>query len=219
MSPVHIYLEIAPTRVFACALDWPGWCRSGRDEAAAQAAFVAAAPRYGEVAALAGHPLPTGAVEPEVVERLDGDASTTFGVPHAIAIADRTPVDGPEAVRLASLVAAAWVTFDRVAATAPTELRKGPRGGGRDTAKVVAHVVAANHAYAREVGVRLRPPAADDRVAIEAERAAMLALLRGASDGRPLVGRTWPLRYAARRIAWHALDHAWEIEDRTDPVT
>lgn len=26
----------------------------------------------------------------------------------------------------------------------------------------------------------------------------------------------WPARYAARRIAWHALDHAWEIEDRTE---
>ncbi|MGH9282469.1 MAG: hypothetical protein ACRD0S_05980 [Acidimicrobiales bacterium] len=23
-------------------------------------------------------------------------------------------------------------------------------------------------------------------------------------------------RYAARRIAWHALDHAWEMQDRSD---
>jgi hypothetical protein len=218
MSPVRIYLEIAPKKAFACALDWPGWCRSGRDEAAALLAFVAAAPRYGAVATLAGHPLPTGAVEPEVVERLGGDASTAFGVPHAIAVADRDPVDGFGAARLASLVEAAWATFDRVAAAAPAELRKGPRGGGRDTATVVAHVVAADHAYAREIGVRLRPPAADDRAAIETERVAMLAVLGGPSDGRALAGRTWPLRYAARRIAWHALDHAWEIEDRTEPA-
>ncbi|HKA98202.1 MAG TPA: hypothetical protein VKD66_18215 [Streptosporangiaceae bacterium] len=27
----------------------------------------------------------------------------------------------------------------------------------------------------------------------------------------------WPARYAARRIAWHALDHAWEMEDRSEP--
>ncbi len=27
----------------------------------------------------------------------------------------------------------------------------------------------------------------------------------------------WPGRYAARRIAWHALDHAWEIEDKSGP--
>ena len=37
-----------------------------------------------------------------------------------------------------------------------------------------------------------------------------------ASDGWPLADRKWPPRYAARRIAWHALDHAWEMEDRTD---
>jgi hypothetical protein len=25
----------------------------------------------------------------------------------------------------------------------------------------------------------------------------------------------WPLRYAARRIGWHVLDHLWEIEDKS----
>jgi len=25
----------------------------------------------------------------------------------------------------------------------------------------------------------------------------------------------WPLRYAARRIGWHILDHLWEIEDKS----
>jgi hypothetical protein len=43
----------------------------------------------------------------------------------------------------------------------------------------------------------------------------MLAILRQPSDGRSLGDRRWPARYAARRIAWHALDHAWEIEDRS----
>ena len=46
-------------------------------------------------------------------------------------------------------------------------------------------------------------------------RAAMLDVLRRPSDGTPLAGRTWTARYAARRIAWHALDHAWEMEDRS----
>jgi hypothetical protein len=48
-------------------------------------------------------------------------------------------------------------------------------------------------------------------------RAAMFEILRQPSDGSPIGGRKWPPRYAARRIAWHALDHAWEIEDRTEP--
>jgi len=27
-------------------------------------------------------------------------------------------------------------------------------------------------------------------------------------------GKKWTVRYAARRIAWHVLDHAWEMQDR-----
>jgi hypothetical protein len=48
-------------------------------------------------------------------------------------------------------------------------------------------------------------------------RADILHILRQPSDGSPIAGRRWPPRYAARRIAWHVLDHAWEIEDRSEP--
>jgi hypothetical protein len=43
----------------------------------------------------------------------------------------------------------------------------------------------------------------------------VLDILGKASDGSPLADRKWTQRYAARRIAWHALDHAWEMEDRS----
>jgi len=34
--------------------------------------------------------------------------------------------------------------------------------------------------------------------------------------GGPIGGaRGWPARYAVRRIVWHVLDHAWEIQDKT----
>ena len=26
----------------------------------------------------------------------------------------------------------------------------------------------------------------------------------------------WPVRYWIRRTAWHVLDHAWEIEDKSE---
>jgi hypothetical protein len=129
---------------------------------------------------------------------------------------DRLPTTAAEGERLGALVAAAWSTLDAVAATAPASLRKGPRGGGRDRDKVVVHALEADHAYAIEIGVRHRPPAPGDRPAIEAEREAMLDVIRAPSDGTPLAGRKWTVRYAARRIAWHALDHAWEMEDRTE---
>jgi hypothetical protein len=30
----------------------------------------------------------------------------------------------------------------------------------------------------------------------------------------PKGGKRWPPAFFIRRVAWHALDHAWEIEDR-----
>ncbi len=57
----------------------------------------------------------------------------------------------------------------------------------------------------------------DDTAAIDELRAAMLDVLSRSSPGEPVVEKGWRPRYAARRIAWHVLDHAWEIEDRSDP--
>ena len=142
--------------------------------------------------------------------------TTAFGAPDVVAQRDRQPVDGVAGVRLAALVEAAWATLDSAEAVAPAELRKGPRGGGRARATLVAHVVAAEHAYARVIGGRRPEPDAADRRSVLALRAAILDVLREPSDGNGLAGKKWPARYAARRIAWHVLDHAWEMEDRTE---
>jgi hypothetical protein len=83
---------------------------------------------------------------------------------------------------------------------------------------MVGHVVESDGYYARELGLKVKPPNVDDRAAVRAIREEMLAVLRDPSDGSPLAGRKWTQRYAARRIAWHSLDHAWEMEDRSDPV-
>jgi len=80
---------------------------------------------------------------------------------------------------------------------------------------MLSHVVEADAAYAREIGLRLKEPAWDDRSAVAAMRAQLLEAIGMPSDGSPLAGRRWTARYAARRIAWHALDHAWEMEDRS----
>ena len=200
--------------MFASALDWPGWSRSAKTDELAIEALLAYAPRYAPVAEAAGLDFPTS-FDAEVVERLEGGSGTEFGVPSRIHDADRRAVDAAEADRLARIVAAAWTTFDRVAAGAPAELRKGPRGGGRDRDKMVGHVIESDWYYARELGIKARQPTPDDRAAIEASRVAVLDVLRQPSDGAPLADRKWTARYAARRIAWHALDHAWEMQDRS----
>ena len=216
MTRLEISEEVAAKKAFAWAIDWPGWCRAGKDAESARDALLAYASRYDVVARHAGARLPAvDAADLEVVESLGGDTGTEFGVPSAITPLDARPLDRAEAARFAALVRAAWQVFDAVAASAPADLRKGPRGGGRDRDKMIGHVLEADHAYAREIGVRLPPPQLGDAVAIQAERDAMLEVLARPSDGSPLADRRWPARYAARRIAWHALDHAWEMEDRS----
>jgi len=215
--------EVGSSRSFAWVVDWPGWCRGGRDRVQLPALLAAAAARYAPAAREAGlafvpDPASLTAADFRLVETVTGSASTDFGVPGSVAELDRLPLDGREAARQAGLVRAAWAVLDRVVAGAPTELRKGPRGGGRDRDRMVAHCVASDSAYAGQIGIRMKEPAWDDRAAIEALRAAILDVLGQASDGNPLGGRKWPARYAARRIAWHSLDHAWEIEDKSDPA-
>ena len=221
MARIPFATEPGRTRAFGWAVDWPGWCRSARDGRLLPAALIAAAPRYAIVAAQAGVPFSAdpGGLTPgdlELVETVEGSAGTDFGVPSGIAELDRRPLTAAEAEREAGLVQAAWIILDRIVAAAPAERRKGPRGGGRDRDGMVAHCVASDAAYAGQMGIRLREPAPDDSAAIEACRAAMLEVLRQPSDGSPLAGRKWPARYAARRIAWHTLDHAWEIQDKSD---
>lgn len=219
MARLELAEEVGAKKTFVWAVDWPGWCRSGKGRDLALAAVLDHADRYAVVAALAGLTLgPVDRGDILTVESVEGGAATDFGVPSAITPLDRRPVTRAQGERSAGLVEAAWTRFDAVASSAPEALRKGPRGGGRDTSRVVAHVLEADRAYARELGIRLPAPSPRDRAAVRAEREAMLDLLRQPSDGSPIAGRKWPLRYAARRIAWHALDHAWEIEDRTEPV-
>ena len=217
---IEISIEAAPKRTFATAVDWPGWSRSGKTEDAALDALAAAAPRYAVVVREAGMRFPAAARDPdryEIVERTGPGSGTEFGVPSSITDLDRRPVDAADARRHVRLLEAVWTVFDRVAASAPAELRKGPRGGGRDRDKMIAHVIEAEWNYAKVMGLGEKQPDPGDRAAVEALREAILEVLRQPSDGSPLAGRKWPPRYAVRRIAWHVLDHAWEMEDRTEP--
>jgi hypothetical protein len=216
---IGVAVESGAKRVFATAVDWPGWSRLGKTEEAALEALAASSVRYAIVAGVAGEPFPgpLGVDDLEIVERRPGGSGTDFGVPSRVTEHDRRPVSQAEADRLRRLVTAAWTVLDSVAASAPAELRKGPRGGGRDRDKMVDHVLEADHAYCHEMGLQVSRPTRADPDSIAAMRSAMLGLLGQRSDGSPLAGRRWTPRYAAGRIAWHALDHAWEIEDRTEP--
>ena len=91
----------------------------------------------------------------------------------------------------------------------------------RDRDAVVDHVLNAELAYARKIGVKVAPPRSRMRCARSGSSCWQRCALPGfrACLPRHRGGRAkgWPPPYAARRIGWHALDHVWEIEDRSDP--
>jgi len=207
-TTLDVLLEEGDKRCFARVLAWPGWCRSGRDEASAVDAVLAYRDRYALVARRARLRVPA-TPHLTVVERLAGSASTDFGVPGAIGNFDRRALRGKERARWVALLEAAWSALDDVAASSAESLRKGPRGGGRDRTKMINHVLEAEAAYGRSIGVRIHAPAAGDTDGISQARQ---VLVEGLSrDGEET---KWPLRYFVHRAAWHVLDHAWEMEDR-----
>jgi hypothetical protein len=75
--------------------------------------------------------------------------------------------------------------------------------------------VNAEVAYARKLGLRLPPPKPTDKTAVAEFRAAEAEFFQDALGSDPAELKLgWLPRYAARRIAWHVIDHAWEIEDK-----
>jgi len=114
MPGMDIGEEVGTKKTFVWAIDWPGWCRSGKDRDLAIKALLAHRGRYAKVAQRAGVELPSP--EPtdfRVVEKVEGNGGTDFGVPSRITEADGRRVTAKEAERLAGLVEAAWVIRSR----------------------------------------------------------------------------------------------------------
>lgn len=220
-----VYLESGNKRVFAAALDWPGLARSGRSADEALAALVAAAPRYAAAVRKAKPPfvIPNNPSKLEIVHRLKGGSGTDFGVPGRWPEEDDRPIGVAERKRLAAILEGSWAAFDAAAKAAKgVQLRKGPRGGGRDLDKIASHVREAEEAYVVQFGAKRSVIERGTGDATARRRAAILDALATKASGKPLpepsgVGKAWNARYFARRTTWHVLDHAWEIEDRARP--
>ena len=214
-----VILEVAAKRSFASALDWPGWSRSGRSPDEALERLVAYGPRYAEIAkrAKVAFTVPTLTDEVEVLQRVRGGSGTEFGVPGTSAKAESGAVPTRDLNRLISLLDAGWKAFDAAARAAEgKQLRLGPRGGGRQVPKMVEHVREAEGAYLHQLGWKT-----DRSASMAGLRRLFVEALRLRAADRPLpepnkVRTRWEPRYAIRRSAWHALDHAWEIEDRSE---
>lgn len=222
-NKIDVYLEVGKKRTFAGAIDWPGWCRAGRDEATALRALYDSASRYASVlqAARIEFQPPAAATEFAVVERLEGTSTTDFGAPDVAPASDARPVSEAELERFQTLLQAYWQAFDgAVRAASGKELRKGPRGGGRDPERIIRHLLGSDAGYLARLAWKFKQGEAEDLgEELGRTRQAILNALTAAARGElpargPRGGLMWTPRYFVRRVAWHVLDHAWEIEDR-----
>jgi hypothetical protein len=222
---VKVYLEHGTTRVFAGALDWPGWSRSGRNEVSALQALLDYGARYADVLKGSGlqFRVPGKLSDLKVVERLKGGAGTNAGWPQAYPLADAAALDEAELQRAGEIFRACWQQFDTAVKEAEGKvLRKDSNGRGRDLESTLRHVLQGHSLYLSELGAE--PPLRADsspRTRLRAIRPFTLQVLRKAAKGsqpgaRNRGGRGWSPRYFVRRAAWHILDHAWEIEDRIE---
>lgn len=225
MDERTIFIESGKKKTFAGAVAWPGWCRWGKNEHSALQALMDYAPRYARVLTGTGVAFQpsTELAELIVVERTDGNATTDFGAPDAILSTDHDPLDESHYEFFRHVLHGCWQTFDRVVLAANgKELRKGVRGGGRDLEKIIGHVLDADHAYLRKLAWKYRrdqePPLSEQLAHMrQAILGAIAAGVRGElPDQGPRGGKVWPVRFFVRRLAWHTLDHAWEIEDRLE---
>jgi hypothetical protein len=216
---LRITLEVGPKakRVVAVAPDWPGLERGATSDEAAVSTVQSYLPRYAEVAALAGLRTEFDATSgAEIVERYAGTGSTDFwGISFAFSSIDEATMSSEELERGLALMTACWLFFDDVRGRVSAEMRKGPRGGGRDRDRIVRHVLGVEQDWGKKLGLA----AAEDGTVVTDDEGVQAfrglyceAIRRFHSEDRS--ARNWPLRYLIRHTAYHAMDHAWEMEDK-----
>jgi hypothetical protein len=214
---LRVTLEIGPKgkKVVAVAPDWPGLERGAKTGEAAIEKLQTYLPRYAQVATLAGMDAAFTAITTiEVVERYPGTGSTDFwGISYAFSDIDRQDLSSEELERELALMQACWAFFDDVRVRVSAEMRKGPRGGGRERDHIVRHTIGVEQEWAEKVGVSAPQDAPLSDEGLQAYRDAYCNAIR-AFHAAGKMARTWPLRYLIRHTAYHTLDHVWEMEDK-----
>jgi hypothetical protein len=204
-------------RSVAYAIDWPGLSRGAASPELALETLDAYRDRYRPVAQRAGLADELDAAgDLEVVEDHVGNTSTDFwGISWLPSSTEHGAMPPDVLDRRLALLDGAWGFFDEVAARVSTEMRRGPRGGGRSRDEIVAHVFGNERVqFSKRVGVATPPGVMLTPDGLRAHREQFLAGLRqyNAEDRR--IGRTWTLQFLLRHAAFHVLDHAWEMEDK-----
>ena len=218
--PVRTVIERGPKgkRSVVFSLDWAGWNRGGKTPEEALETLEAYRARYRPIADLAGMAPKFDAAGPlEIVEDRVGPGSVDFwGISFSPSSTEHGPMTEAELERGITLLKACWAFFDGVAARVSPEMRKGPRGGGRDRDRIIRHTIRnESEEFAKKVGLRIPEEAALTPDGLRQHRETYVAAMRAYNAGEvEKQMRSWSLPFLIRHSAFHTLDHAWEMEDK-----
>jgi hypothetical protein len=219
MPPVRTVIERGPKgrKAVAFAVDWPGWSRGAKTPELALATLESYRERYRPVlvaSGLADELDAAGALE--VAEDRVGPGSTDFwGISYAPSSLEPEPMAEAELDRKITVLQACWAYFDGVAARVSAEMRKGPRGGGRDRDRIIRHTIRTeSEEFAKRVGLRIPEEAALTPDGLRTHRETYVAAMRAYNAGEGKRMRSWTLPFLIRHSAYHVMDHAWEMEDK-----
>jgi hypothetical protein len=216
---VRTVIEHGPKekRSVAFSLDWPGWSRGAKTAELALETLESYRDRYRPIADLAGMSREFDAAGPlEIVEDRVGTGSTDFwGISFSPSSTEQGPMSDAEFDRGITLLKAAWAYFDGVAGRVSPEMRKGPRGGGRDRDRIISHTIRQeSESFASGVGLRIPEGGALTPDGLRQYRKDYVAAMRSYNAGEGKRMRSWTLPFLIRHSAFHTLDHAWEMEDK-----
>jgi hypothetical protein len=193
-DPVRIVIERGPKgkRSVAFSLDWPGWSRGARSA-----------------------DLALEMLESYREDRVGTGSTDFWGISFSPSATEQGPMGDAELERGITLLRACWAFFDGVAARVSPQMRKGPRGGGRDRDQIIHHTVRVeSEGFARQVGLQIPEGAALTPDGLRQHREAYVAAMRAYNAGELKRMRSWTLPFLIRHSAFHTLDHAWEMEDK-----
>lgn len=215
-------IELGPKgkKHVAYAIDWPGLERNGKTPEAAFEHMSSYLERYAVIAERAGFAKEFAAVtEPEISVEYEGTGSTDFwGISFAHGPNDHEPMADEELERHLALLKASWDEFDEIGQRVSPQMERGPRGGGRDRDEIVAHLVYAELTWLKKLDIRpefkeifpLEKRKIHHQGVIDELRRRHLEQLPVKAKGGP----PWTVRFTIRHLAYHVLDHAWEMEDK-----
>lgn len=218
----RIYIEKGRKTVFAGSIDWPGWVAQGDSESDAIQNLFNIAERYARVmhAAQIDFSTPISHADLEVIETIEGGYATDLGGPRAVPHFDETEMTEKDLSAYQELLMAIWRAFDTaVLSSDGLMLLPANKGGLIDVYAIIGHTIQNDQSDLERLGLTYRLRLHEDPLdELRDIREAMLrAITRVAFNEIPrreLLGEVWTARTFIRKIAWHTLSHAWEIEDR-----